>query len=513
MNAPALRPFAEAPGFWRSLLESPATVELMRQALEAGVVMDTWLSSHGRERLTSEAWRFLLDEAEGLILHDPIPFPLPFSTNFQKIAIHQVLLSSVLYATSLRKEKSEISLSVTQMVAGKVRSFAAAHGGPLQLVILFAILSSHESYQAIARHRRFSHQEFVLGTRHRPWSDLSGEDELDLGLQLGELELFYGSNDRYVYLNQRGQESLQRLESLLAASGWNNWQIEQQNISYIDHVDSQFADVDSQADHDASYHRIATTVAEETTRFLDFAGVRPGMRVLEAGCGTGRMTLDLGLVDRVLPDGQVVASDPSLWMLQKFHNKLKTRVAGRLPNLILSLSRAENLPFPDAAFDLGLGFAFLPYASDPALAVREIARVTRPGGRVATAVFLKWDAQALVAFRPWLQPIVEIIRSHHPSFQFAGFDAGQTASLFREAGLFQVETVPFSIPWVVDASRLTRFTMEMTAFSKLQELLPSVEWRYLLKKLEGDSKVIFANTPREERTFTVEYERVRGKVP
>ncbi len=502
-------PFLKACEVWHDLLGSPATADFMRRSLDAGVVMDTWLSSHCQGSLTPEARRFLLDTVEGLVLHEPTPFPFLFTSGFQKVALHRILLSTVLRNS---ENKGEISLAEAQTTASEVRAFAAANGGPLQLVLLYAILVSQENYQALAQHRHLTRRDFILGTRHRPWSDSFGGEELEFGLKVGELEIFAAVNDQHIYLNRRGLDSLQRMEALLAASGWKNWQVEQQNISYIEHVDAQLTDTQAPVDYDVSYHRIATAVAAETTRFLDFSGVGPGMQVLEVGCGTGRMTLDLGLADRVLPEGRVVASDPSLWMLRKFHDKLR-KWGGRLPQLTLSLARAENLPFGDAAFDTAVGFTFLPYAADPARAVREMTRVTRPGGAVATAVFLKWDARALAAFHPWLQPLLEIIRTHHPSFEFAGLDAGETADLFRAAGLVDVVTAPFSIPWVVDASRLTRFTMEMTAFSKVHDLLPSVEWRFLLKKLEEDAKTFFSTTSREERTFTVDYERVRGMVP
>ena len=63
-------------------------------------------------------------------------------------------------------------------------------------------------------------------------------------------------------------------------------------------------------------------------------------------------------------------------------------VGERLPGLDVRLAPAEDLPFADDAVDLALAQLVVHFMTDPVAGLREMARVTRPGGRVAANV---WD--------------------------------------------------------------------------------------------------------------------------
>jgi len=101
----------------------------------------------------------------------------------------------------------------------------------------------------------------------------------------------------------------------------------------------------------------------------------PGARVLDLACGTG----DLALATLARhPDAELTGLDPSRAMLAIAGEKAARRGA----RLALELGIAEELPFGDAAFD-GVTIAFgLRNVPDRARALLEMARVTRPGGRV-----------------------------------------------------------------------------------------------------------------------------------
>ena len=111
--------------------------------------------------------------------------------------------------------------------------------------------------------------------------------------------------------------------------------------------------------------------------FADLAGIRPGQRVLDVGCGPGALTAELvsrsgaGAVSAVEPSASFVAA-----------------VRERLPGADVRLSAAEQLPFPDAAFDAALAQLVVHFMADPVLGLREMGRVTRAGGVVAACV---WD--------------------------------------------------------------------------------------------------------------------------
>jgi demethylmenaquinone methyltransferase/2-methoxy-6-polyprenyl-1,4-benzoquinol methylase len=103
-------------------------------------------------------------------------------------------------------------------------------------------------------------------------------------------------------------------------------------------------------------------------------GLLPGERVLDVGAGTGVSTEELAG-----SGAYAVGMDLSIGMLR----------AGRRarPAVPLLAGDALRLPFPDAAFDaVTISFA-LRNVVDPAAALREMARVTRPGGRLVVCEF------------------------------------------------------------------------------------------------------------------------------
>jgi len=104
-------------------------------------------------------------------------------------------------------------------------------------------------------------------------------------------------------------------------------------------------------------------------------GLRPGGRALDAGCGTGRaMPL---LRDAVGAGGAVVGVDMTPEMLREAA-ALGRRAAG-----LLAEADCARLPLADAVFDAVLACGLVNHLSDPVGGLRELARVTRPGGRLA----------------------------------------------------------------------------------------------------------------------------------
>jgi SAM-dependent methyltransferase len=97
--------------------------------------------------------------------------------------------------------------------------------------------------------------------------------------------------------------------------------------------------------------------------------------VLDAGCGTGYDVA--ALASRVSPGGLVVGLDSSEKMLAI----ARERLAG-LDNVELKLGSVEDIAYPDASFDACFSLRTLQYLNEPLVAIRELMRVTRPGGRV-----------------------------------------------------------------------------------------------------------------------------------
>jgi demethylmenaquinone methyltransferase / 2-methoxy-6-polyprenyl-1,4-benzoquinol methylase len=107
---------------------------------------------------------------------------------------------------------------------------------------------------------------------------------------------------------------------------------------------------------------------------------RDGQRILDVATGTGMVAAEL--LRRA--DCSVIGIDQSEAML----GRARSRFAGRPQSQIeLVVGEAEALPFEEASFD-ALTFTYLlRYVEDPAATVAELARVVRPGGRVASLEF------------------------------------------------------------------------------------------------------------------------------
>ncbi|MET9346195.1 methyltransferase domain-containing protein [Streptomyces termitum] len=106
--------------------------------------------------------------------------------------------------------------------------------------------------------------------------------------------------------------------------------------------------------------------------------LRPGLDVLDVGCGPGTITADLAAL--VGPGGRVTGVDAAEDVLAKAR---ATAAERGLENVEFAIADVHALDFPDDSFDVVHAHQVLQHVGDPVRALREMRRVCRPGGVVA----------------------------------------------------------------------------------------------------------------------------------
>lgn len=161
-------------------------------------------------------------------------------------------------------------------------------------------------------------------------------------------------------------------------------------------------------------------------QMADLGDVAAGQRALDVGCGPGALTSEL--VAR-LGAASVAAVDPSPPFVEAARE--------RHPGVDVREASADALPFDDGAFDTALAQLVVHFMPDPVAGLREMARVTRPGGVVVACV---WDHAGgegpLGAF--W-NAVRELDPTAHDESDLPGARRGHLQQLFEAAGLHDVE--------------------------------------------------------------------------
>jgi ubiquinone/menaquinone biosynthesis C-methylase UbiE len=219
------------------------------------------------------------------------------------------------------------------------------------------------------------------------------------------------------------------------------------------------------------------------------AGLEPGQRVLDVACGTGVLAEEAAR--RVAPGGAVTGLDRNEGMLAVARRKA--------PGIDWRQGMAESLPFPDGTFDAVLSQFGLMFFEDRAQALREMARVTRPGGRIALAVWAPLETSPGYADmvklleRLFGKPVADELRA-----PFVLGDEAKLRGVFAEAGMREVELrrvdgtarFPSIEEWVkvdVKGWTLAQFIDE----AQYQVLLREAQ-RELRRYVRGDGNVEFA---------------------
>jgi SAM-dependent methyltransferase len=172
--------------------------------------------------------------------------------------------------------------------------------------------------------------------------------------------------------------------------------------------------------------------------FIAFAAARAKGKALDVGCGTGNLAVEL-------------ASNPDFTSIEAFDlsQAYIAYAKARGADLRINFQTADAcaIPFPDDTFDVTLSMLVLAFIPEPQRAVREMVRVTRPGGTVAACMWdlrgglvfgrMFWDTAAI------LDPKAMYLRSKALSRPIT-HQAGIAGEL-KTAGLRNVHEAPLTI--------------------------------------------------------------------
>lgn len=161
---------------------------------------------------------------------------------------------------------------------------------------------------------------------------------------------------------------------------------------------------------------------KETLQTLRLAGIKKGMRCLDLGCGTGTTSLLLGYL--VGKSGEVIGLDVN----QERIRICKRRVARKgINNVKFVLAGVYDTKFKDSSFDFVFSRFLFQHLTDPQRALKEMLRITRKGGIVATEEFVHGSWLSY----PYDPDVERLTQSYIKLAQLAGSDPFIARDLYK----------------------------------------------------------------------------------
>jgi len=171
-------------------------------------------------------------------------------------------------------------------------------------------------------------------------------------------------------------------------------------------------------------------------RYVAFAGVRDGDRILDIGTGTGALA---GALESAAPSSELFGIDPSEAFIAYASQHAKSKRAR------FEVGDAQALRFMDASFEHAMALLVMNFVPDHKKAFAEMRRVTRPGGTVSACVW-DYDAGMQMLRYFWdevvaLDPAMALKDERHMKLS----REGQLGELWKEGGLVNVAEMALSI--------------------------------------------------------------------
>ena len=486
----------------------PDLIDEFREFEAAGLVISPWLAGvNGNGRFDASIFEMLDEGIRSFAIRSWTEWErlhvlndLPSPEKLPRTAMYEIVASTAVLMAHERTGGLEVDELLAAEALEKTVAFAQQHGFS-KLLQLYMIATSWENQNAIAYYGSIPEREFLPGHWHRPWVDYDLGEELLFGTLLGNYRIDIIDGHRFVALTDEGRESLRLGHDILEKSGYLAQRLRMLRISQL----SRFTDYEQLS------AEIWPNASELRREFLDWSGIEPGMRVLELGCANGVFTFAGGLAERVGPTGHIIGIDPSAGMIKRAWQQQRSRGVDWAE---FRQARAEELPFDDGVFDAAIGVGFLHF-TDLDLAAREMRRVTKPGGIVASFHPLKSQILNEPAMREWFLPILELKGDHQAQSRDFTLFPEQAPQAFKAAELLDL---------VVDERRLTTIFQDpdkvirhfMYGVGWLQEELSTLPWKAredIIETVRKRGKEIGRKYPPEELVSYFPMQMLRGTAP
>jgi trans-aconitate 2-methyltransferase len=208
----------------------------------------------------------------------------------------------------------------------------------------------------------------------------------------------------------------------------------------------------------SSYHRVAVPHEEWARSILDRLPLRGGETVLDAGCGSGRVT---AMLVEWLPKGRVIAVDGSASMVEKVRESLRPQDEAFVSDLTaLELTEPVDSVFSSAVFH---------WVGDHELLFRRLRAALKPGGRLAAQCGGAGNIDRLRRIADELQtsePYAQHFEGFEEPWNYAG--AEETEARLRAAGFEQARC--WLQPWTVEPPEPAEFLSTVCLGPQLDRL-------------------------------------------
>ncbi|MFB7630042.1 class I SAM-dependent methyltransferase [Streptomyces sp. NPDC056149] len=173
------------------------------------------------------------------------------------------------------------------------------------------------------------------------------------------------------------------------------------------------------------------TAANSAGYLLD--SLLPHMQILDIGCGPGTITADLATL---VPDGQVTGLEYAPAVLDRAR---ATAAARGVENVRFTVGDVHALDFPDDTFCVTHAHQVLQHVGDPVQALREMRRVTKPGGIVA----VRDSDYATMTWYPEVEGMTDWLDLYHRVARANGGepDAGRQLHAWARQADFSPESI------------------------------------------------------------------------